>query len=326
MTPQLRRRHWLQAAAALALPTTPQAWAATPFPNRPVKLIVPMQAGGTADVAARLLANAMEAPLGQPVVVDNRPGGAFMVALNAVKSAPADGYTLLNINAAFLATQAVYGQYDIFKQLVPLIGSGETDICFAVSGKTPYRSMKELIDYGRANPGRLTYASPGAGSLEHLALANLCQRYGIEAVHVPVKGGPDMLKMLMQGEADFSTLAVPLVQAYAVQGRVRGLVVLSEKRNAAVPEIPTYVEEKLDVPRLTIWGGLAAVAGTPQATLDALEKAAAVATQQPEMQQKLVAAGMTPMSIPSAVFGKIWRDDYAWIARVAAVVKPTLSK
>lgn len=323
----IHRRSLLQgAAAALVLPAWMQAQAASGFPSKPLKIIQPMPPGGAADSASRLLASAMEGPLGQAVMVENKPGGAFMVALNTLKSAPTDGYTLLHLNVGMLATQAVYGQFDIFKELVPVVGTGETDVVFTASGKQPFKTIKQLIDYGRANQGRLIYASPGPGSLEHLALANLCTRYGIEAVHVPVKGGPDMLKMVLQGEADLCTLAVPLVQQFLGTDRIRPLVVLNERRNPAIPDVPTYTEEKLEVPRLTLWAGLAASAGTPKDALDVLQKAALVAATKPELQQKIAAAGMTPAAVPAAAFGKMWQDDYAWIAKTAAAAKATLTR
>lgn len=321
-----RRRLLQSAAAALALPAWMQAQAANGFPSRALKIIQPMPPGGGADSASRLLATAMESILGQAVMVENKPGGAFMVALNTLKSAPADGYTLLHLNSGMLATQAVYGQFDIFKDLVPIVGGGETDVVFTASGKQPFKTIRQLIDYGRANPGRLVYASPGPGTLEHLALANFCTRYGIEAIHVPVKGGPDMLKMVLQGDADLCTLVVPLVQQFLGSDRIRPLVVMNEKRNPAIPDVPTFLEEKLEVPRLTIWAGLAAHAGTPKDVLEVLQKAALAAAAKPELQQKLAAAGMTPAALPAAAFGKQWQDDYAWIAQTAAAVKSTLTR
>lgn len=323
----IHRRRLLQGtAAALALPAWMQAQASNGFPSKPLKIIQPLPSGGAADSASRLLATAMEGPLGQAVMVENKPGGAFMVAMNTLKSAPADGYTLISLNAGMLATQAVYGQFDIFKELVPIVGTGETDVTFTTSGKQPFKTIRQLIDYGRANQGRLIYASPGPGTLEHLALANLCTRYGIEAIHVPVKGGPDMLKMVLQGDADLCTLAVPLVQQFLGSDRIRPLVVLNEKRNPAIPDVPTYTEEKLDVQRLTLWGGLAAPAGTPKDVLDVLQKAALVAAAKPELQQKIAAAGMIPAALPAVAFGKLWQDDYAWISKSAAAAKATLTR
>ena len=326
-SPIQSRRLLLQAAAAsLALPAFTLARAQGGYPSKAVKLIVPLPSGGVADNSARALVNTMQARnFGQPIVIENKPGGAFMVAINAIKSAPADGYTLLQVNKAMLSVQSIYGKFDLSRDYVPIAGSGETDVTFSVTGKRPFKTIKELIDFGKANPGKLSYVSPGAGSLEHLALANFCKRYGIDALHVPVKGGVDVVKMLVQGEGDFGSLAVPLVQQFGQQGAVRPLVLFSEKRNAALPEVPTYVEEKLDLPRLTLWAGLAAPAGTPKEVIAVLEKAVVAALADPALQKTLVSAGMTPAAIPADTFAKMWRDDLGWISKVAAEVKPTLT-
>jgi tripartite-type tricarboxylate transporter receptor subunit TctC len=142
---------------------------------------------------------------------------------------------------------------------------------------------------------------------------------------VPLKGSVEVVKALIQGEGDFSTLAVPLVQQFGAKGMVRALVVLNEKRNAAIPDVPTYKEEKLDVPRLTVWAGLAVPVGTPQEAIDYLEKASLEAAGNPELQKQLRSAGMDPAAIPAADFGKTWKADYAWIAKAAAEAKPNLT-
>ncbi|MCA0326088.1 MAG: tripartite tricarboxylate transporter substrate binding protein [Proteobacteria bacterium] len=326
MHADLSRRGLLQGAAALAAAVaTPWAGAQT-FPNRPLKMISPLPAGGANDLAARVLAHAMQATVGQPVLVDNRAGGAFTVAVNALKIAPADGHTLLYVVSAMLATQALFAQYDMFRELVPVLGTGESDIVIAVSGKRPFRAVRELIDYGRSHPGKLNYASPGVGTLEHMALLNFCRRYGIQAAHVPVKGGPDMLKLLLAGHADFSTLALPLVLQFHADPRLRPLVVLNEKRNPLLPLVPTYVEEKLDIPRLTLWGGLAVLAGTPKDVVAALEKAAASASDSAEVKGRLSEAGLRPAVLPATAFGQLWHDDYGWIAKSAAALQSVITQ
>jgi tripartite-type tricarboxylate transporter receptor subunit TctC len=326
MNKNINRRHVLQAGlAAMALPAWQLAAAEDKFPSRPVKIIVPLPPGGVVDNTVRALVNTMQPTFAQPLVIDNKPGGAFVIGMNTLASAPADGYTLIHVNAAFLSAQAVFKRFDVFKQLVPIAGLGETDSTISVPGKSNFKTIKDLIEFGKANPGKLSYASPGPGNLEHLALANFCKAHGIEAVHVPFKGGPEVVKAMISGEVDFGTLAVPLVQQFSPDGRVRPLVLLNEKRNAALPDVPTYREARLDISRLTLWGGLCAPAGTPPAIVAQLEKSVLEAARNPELQKQFIAAGLLPAAQTSAEFGKIMRDDYVWISKATLDAKLNLN-
>jgi tripartite-type tricarboxylate transporter receptor subunit TctC len=309
------------AAAVAGLALAPRASAQDKFPTKPIRIVVGLPPGGAADASMRVLGTTMQPLLGQPLVVDNKPGAGFALALSAVAQAPADGYTLLHVVSPMLSNQAVQKRYDMFKQLQPIARVGSSDIAFVVSGKSPHHSMQELIAWGKANPGKLTYASPGVGSLEHLALDALCQRNGISATHVPFKGGPEMVQAVASGEADLSTLAVPLVLQFAPKGMVRPLVVLSDKRNAALPDVPSLKDIRLDVPRVVIWGGLAAPAGTPAAVMAELEKAALAAMENPELRKQYTAMGLDPDAANSATFAKIWSDDWAWISKAATEAK-----
>ncbi len=320
------RRHLLQAGlAAAALPAWHLAAAQDKYPSKPLKIVVPLPAGGVADNSVRVLANAMQTGFGQPIVIENKPGGTFAIGMNAVTQAPADGYTLLHINIALLSAQVVFKRFDVFKQLQPVAGLGETDIAISATGTKGYKSVQDLIADGRAHPGKLSYATPGSGTMEHLALINFCKAAGIDALHVPMKGGPDMVKALIQGEVDFGTLAVPLVQQFVTDGRIRALMLLNEKRNAVLPQVPTYVEEKVPTSRLTIWGGFAAPAGTPPAVMAHLENSVLEAMRNPEVQKQFLAAGLAPHAQTGDMFGKVWRDDYQWISKAATEAKLALS-
>jgi len=307
------------ALASLAVPRL--ASAQDKFPNKPIRIVLGLPAGGAADAAVRQLASAMQPILGQSLVVDNKPGAAFALAMQAVTQAPADGYTLQYVMNPMLSTQAMQKRYDMFKSLTPIAKVGAGDIAFVVNGKSPHKTMQELITWAKANPGKLTYASPGIGTLEHLALDTLCRRNGITAVHVPFKGGPEMLQAVAAGEVELSTLAVPLVLQFAPKGMVRPLVILSDERNAKLPEVPSLKDLKLDVPRVVIWGGLAASADTPKAVVAVLEKAVLAAMENPELRKQYEMVGLMPAAANGADFGKTWKEDWAWISKAVSDAK-----
>lgn len=325
----LRRRLLQGAAAAGALSGTlgpvVSAFAQERYPAKPVKIIVPLPPGGVVDNSVRLLLPVMQPSLGQSLLVENKPGGTFQIAMSAITQAPADGYTLMHINAALLSTQALFKRFDVFKQLVPVAGIGASDITISVSGKTPYKTMRELIEFGRSNPNKLSYASPGIGTLEHLALWNFCKKMGIEATHVPVKGGPEVAKMLVQGEVQFGTLAVPFIHQFGPSGGLRALLVLNSRRNPTLPSVPSLKDEKLDLDRLVIWGGIAALAGTPKSVIDYLEKQFQQAINHPDIRKQYSAMGLEPDFETAAEFGQSWRDDWGWIAKAVAESKPELN-
>ena len=322
-TPDPARRAALSGAAAwLATAALPGlALAQAKYPSKPVRIIVGLPAGGTADSSVRMLAATMLPSLGQTIIVDNKPGANFQIAVHALTQAPADGYTLLHVINAMLSGQAVQKRYDLFKSLVPIAMTGSSDITFVVGAKSPHKTVQDLIAWATAHPGKLTYASPGTGSLEHLALSNLCKRYGIDAVHVPFKGGPEMVQAVGSGEADLSTAAVPLVVQFAPKNLIRALVVLNDKRNAAIPDVPSLPEAKLDLAKLVIWSGLAAPAGTPQPVLELLERQVLAAADNPELRRQYLAMGLAPAPAGAAAFGQVWKDDWAWIAKAASEAK-----
>jgi len=264
----------------------------------------------------------MQAGFGQPLTIDNKPGGAFAVAMSALSTVPADGYTLMHVNASFLPAQAIFKRFDVFKQLVPIAGLGETDETISIGNNPNFKTLPELIAYGRANPGKLSYVTPGYGTLEHLAAFNFCKLNGIEATNIPLKGGPDAAKSLIQGEGDFGIVPLPLVQQFAIAGRLHALVVLNDRRNAAMPDLPTAQELGVKAPRCTIWGGLCAPAGTPPAVLAYLERAVLEAARSPELQKNLMITGIVPAAQNAAEFGKLMHDDNQWIAK--AVVEADL--
>ncbi len=313
---QISRRQLLQTSTALlGLSATGMVLAQEKFPSHPVRIIVPLPAGGVADAATRWLTQTMQPTFGQPLIVDNKPGGSFVVGMGALSSAPADGYTVIHVNSAFLSAQALFSKFDVFKQLVPIAGLGETDETMCMSQNPNFKNAKELIAYGRANPGKLSYVTPGYGTLEHLAAYNFCKLNGINAVAIPMKGGPDAARALIQGEGDFGVVPLPLISQFANTGKLIPLFVLNTKRNPTLPDLPTYDEAGVKATRCTIWGGLCAPAGTPAVALAYLQKTVLEAAGNPVLQRKMVGAGMVPAAMAPEVFAKMMHDDYEWIAK-----------
>ncbi len=182
------QRRTLIATALTAVLTPPAAWGQSAFPNRPLKIIVPLQAGGSADIGARLIATSLQHRLKQAVIVDNKPGGSFVIGMQAVAASPADGHTLIAINTGMMAAQATLQRYDMLKSLTPISQYGKTPVLFVVPARSRFGSLSDLIGFAKANPGKLNFGSVGTGGLEHLWVTMFSRSMGIEVTHVPFKG------------------------------------------------------------------------------------------------------------------------------------------
>ena len=188
MTSQLTRRLALGLAGAALLGAALPGQAQSDYPNRPIKIVIPLPAGGAADVGVRTMALELEKSLKQPVVVENKPGGLFMLGLQSVLSAPADGYTVLHLNLGMVGVQVVQKKFDLNKQLIPLTIAGDTPMVLMVGPNSPHKNLKDLVAFGRANPGKLNYATPGQGAIEHLKIAQMEKAAGFTGVKRGLQG------------------------------------------------------------------------------------------------------------------------------------------
>jgi tripartite-type tricarboxylate transporter receptor subunit TctC len=317
----MNRRLALQQAAALAVGSslTDAAWSQAALPAGALRIIVPWPASGAVDVSVRAGVPALERLLGQAVVVDNRAGGQFQLALQAMALAPADGNTLLHLSAGMVAVQAVQGQYDLLADLMPITAVGDTSMVLMVGPRSPHKTLAELVAHGRANPGALTYATSGQGSLEHLKIAQIEKMAGFQGLSVPFRGGPDMVKALIGGEVDFTIVATAFAAQFAPRGLVRVLAALDERRLPELPDVPTVREAGVNVPPLRIWGGYAVRAGTPAAVLQRLHGALVAAARDPEVAARLAPLGMTVFTSPTpADFSAQIAADLAWMKTMAS--------
>ena len=323
MTHALNRRKTLQALGASLLPMPLIAAAQAAFPNKPVRIIVPLPASGAADVSVRMLGEFLQQPLGQSIVVENRPGGVYQIGVQAVATAPADGYTLIHLNATMCAVQASLKRFDMLKQFIPVGYMGSTDTMLCISNNAPFKTTQEMIAWGKANPGKINYGSTGPGSMEHLSMVSIMQRVGITGNNIPFKGGPDGALALAQGEIHAMPLAAPLIIQF--KDKFKPIIALSEQRIPFLPDLPTAKEQGMDIPTVNYWGGLAAPAGTPASVIETLEKAMSVAVNNPALVQKYVPLGLMAKFAGSASFKATIEKDLQWLGEAVKSANLQLS-
>jgi tripartite-type tricarboxylate transporter receptor subunit TctC len=280
--------------AALGLAAADPA-AAQPYPNRPIKLIVPFAAGGPADTLARLVAQRLSTSLGQSVVIDNRPGAGGTIGAKAAAGAEPDGYTLMYGNTSTVAiAPAVYANlgYDPLKAFAPIALVSITTNLLVASPALPVRSVVELIGHAKANPGKVNFASPGHGTPPHMVGEMFKLRAAIDIVHVPYKGTAAALTDIMAGQVEIAfenpSVTVPLVQA----GKLKGLAVTGEARNPQAPDLPTMIESGLPDFVSTSFTGLFAPAGTAAEIVRRLNAETVAALKSAELADALDKLGV----------------------------------
>jgi tripartite-type tricarboxylate transporter receptor subunit TctC len=283
----ISRRHLLCSGALW--PIAAAAQARPDFPNKPITLVVPFAPGGVADITARTVGKAMSASLGQPIVVDNKPGAGGIVAAQAVLQAPADGHTLLLMsNATAVSVHLVKKlPFDPRRDLAPISTLGFFDLALVVDAKSRFRSVAELVAFGKANPNKLSIGTITVGSTQHLAATWFCALAGITATIVPYKGSPAVVNALRAGEVDvgFEILS-PLLAQVAAQ-TLRPLAVTGTQRFSLWPSVPTVAEQGWPAYSVSSWNALAAPAGTPAAVIERLQRAATQAVAQAEVRDAL---------------------------------------
>lgn len=305
----------LSSAVAGAVP----AWAASDYPAKPIRFVVPLPAGGAADVVARVQAPQLEKILKQPVIVDNKPGGSYVVGMNLVSTAPADGYTLMSINISMCSSQAMMRRYDMLKQLAFIGRTGDTHVVLAVSSKSPFKSIAELIAYGKSSQGRLNYAVGGTGSAEHLATVIFERAAGYTSNMIPFKGAIEGITALVAGDIDYQMVPQPLAAQFIPKGLIRPLLAFSSKRLKDYPDVPTAAEIGIPQASFAFWGGVAAPAGTPPDIIHKLHRAFNEVSLNPEVQARLTGVGIT-MSI-SETPADFAKEVAAELDRMNAAIK-----
>lgn len=308
------RRRFIQAGAALSGATALNL-ARAQDARGPLRIIVPLPAGGVADASVRFLTDQWTIATKQPVVVDNRPGGNYLIGVQQLLNAPADGGTCMHLNPSMSATQVTFRQFDMTRQLTPIGMIGTTPGAFFVSANSPFQSVRDVLDWVRANPGKANFGAT-AGGIEHMVSITLLKRAGLSATLIPFKGGPDICTALAQNEIHFAITALPLVIPF--KGRIRPLAVMSEQRSPLMGDLPSYRELGIDSPELNFWGALAAPAGTPPATVAAMNKVLAEVVKAPTVIAKYAAQGMVAASNTPEAMARIIADEVKWMGPVSA--------
>jgi tripartite-type tricarboxylate transporter receptor subunit TctC len=267
------------------------------YPERPIRLIVPFAAGGAVDSVARVLGKALSANLGGSIVIDNRGGAGGVIGMEAVAHAPADGYTLLLSHSGFAAMPGLYRDlpFDPARDFAGVVTAASGAYVLAVNSAEPFTSVADLIVYAKANPGRLTYGSAGAGSIIHLAGEFFKRTAAVELVHVPYKGAAPAITDLVGGQ--IRMMFAPAVNALplAASGKLRALAVTSARRSRLAPDLPTVAESGLPGFEVTGWYGLAAPAATAAAAVARLNAEINRALASAETVEQLRQQGLEPV-------------------------------
>ena len=313
----LTRRAILSAAAALLASAEIAPASAQSYPNRLIKLVLPFPVGGPTDGTARLIADRLSAALGQTIVIENRAGGAGgTVGAKFVAGAEPDGYTLLLTPPGPLVTAPLIFKnlgYDPAKDFAPVASIFASPQILVVNQDVPAKSLAELIAYAKANPGKLSYASPGFATQPHLFGELLKQQTGVDMVHVPFRGSAPAITDLLAGQVqlyfDSAAFLLPHVEA----GKLRALVIADEARSPQLPSVPTTAESGFPKILGSYWTAIMVPAGTPPAVIDTLSAAANKALASDDVVAKLRAQGFEPMGGPPDEFAQfVARETVKW--------------
>ena len=262
------------------------------YPTKPIRLIVPFPAGGQTDVVARTVALKLGEAFGQSVVVDNRPGAAGSIGVELALKAAADGYTMVQISTSYAANVALYKlAYDPVKDVEPVIMIGEIANMVTVNPSGPFKSVKDLITYAKANPGKINFASGGTGSGNHLSTEEFAQMAGIKMTHVPYKGSTAGVTDLMSGQIQLIFSGITGMLAHHKAKRVLGIAVTSAKRNRAAPDLPA-VAETIPGFESVSWSAILAPKGTPKHVIARWNTELNRALQMPDVKARMDSIGL----------------------------------
>jgi len=299
------------------------AASAQSYPSRPIRLLVPLAAGSTADILSRTLGNELTKEFGQQIVVDNKPAAGGSVAMAELARAPADGYTISFASQGTLVfNQALYAKpgYDSLKDFAPIMLIGGVSNVMVVPPTSTAASPADVIAQAKAKPGALTFSSGGSGTSHHLSGVLFGQLTGTDLLHIPYKGAPQGIFAVMGGEVAMGFFNTPTVITQIKDGKLKALAVTSRERSTLLPQLPTLQESGVKDYEVNTWFGFVAPAGTPSEVIGRLHAAIAKAVAQPAIRDKLAAQGfdLVPTQPPAALMELLRQDMEKWPAIIKA--------
>jgi tripartite-type tricarboxylate transporter receptor subunit TctC len=309
-----------RAAAALAFAFSAVcAWAQN-YPSHPVKVIVPYAVGGPADIYGRYIAAKLQESLGQPFVIEDRPGGGSIVGTEVVAKSPPDGYTLLLMSNTHTVNETLIPKkpFELMRDFAPITGINYSDLVMVIHPSVPAKSLKEFIALAKSKPGTLNYASSGPGTPYHMAGELFKAMAGVDIVHVPHKGSDQARTAVLGNQVQMMFDAVPTMAGQVHAGKVRALGTTGKTRSSVLPDVPTISEAGVPGYEATIWLGLMAPHGTPRPILEKLNAEVNKIINSPEVKEAWAKQGAVPMGMSIEAFDKFLREE---IVKWAKVVK-----
>ncbi len=311
-------RRLLLTFGVLLVALSSEGWAQA-WPTKPIKVVVPLTAGSATDVMARIVFDQVSQQVGQPIVIENRPGAGNSIGMNAVAKADPDGYTILANSSTHTVSPAVRATMplDTVNDLSAIIPLGNMPVVILFNPKKGYKQLKDFVDYAKANPGKINYSSAGAGNSSHLNGELFRLAAGFEAVHIPFKGAPEAMTEVIAGRADY--YFSPLVNSLPLMkdGQLQALAVSNSSRASALPDLPTITQAGYPNSEYNFWAGVFVPAKTPQAIKDKLHQEIAKALDAPAVRDKLKALGADPMRLTPAEFDAQVRKEIEINSKIA---------
>ena len=309
-----------RAALALALVFVAFGASAQNYPTHPAKVVVPYAVGGPADIYGRFIATKLQEALGQPFVIEDRPGGGSIVGTEAVAKSPADGYTLLVMSNTHTVNETLIPKkpFDLMRDFAPITGINSSDLVMVINPSVPANNLKEFIALAKSKPGTLNYASSGPGTPYHMAGELFKAMAGVDIVHIPHKGSDQARTAVLGGQVQMMFDAITTMAGQVHAGKVKALGTSGKLRSSVLPDVPTIAEAGVPGYEATIWLGLMAPHGTPRPILEKLNAEVNKIINSPEVKSAWAKQGAVPMGMPIDEFGKFLRAD---IQKWAKVVK-----
>lgn len=308
--------------AGILLPVPAWAQVAAPYPAKPLRFVVVTAPGGGLDVVGRIVADRLSRSLGQPVIVENRPGAGGNIASEYVARGSNDGYTLLETTTNHNLNALIYKNpgYDPRRDFTAVVQLTEAPSVIVVNAQSPYRSLKELLAAVRATPGKIVYGHGGNGQPTHVAMEAFKRMAKIELPAVPYKGGGPATVDLLANQIPLAMSALPGMSQHLHSGALRALAITSEKRWPILPEVPTVAESGFGGYSHMTWIGLLAAAGTPRGIIERLNREVAAVLQQPDVRQRITTIGALPVGASAQAFEAMLKADHAATAKLVAQI------